>query len=617
MRLVEVKLANFRAYAQETSVAIDPLTILIGRNDAGKSSILDALDIFFNDATIEKDDCCVRTGQTEVTVACIFDELPAQLVIDEQHPTTLQAEHLLRGDGKLEIVKVYNCAAVKGKIANTYARARHPSVQGVDDLLGLKIGELRTRAQQRNVDLANTNQAIKAQLRQAIWAQAADLVLRDREVGLTKESGKEVWEQIQEQFPVYALFKSDRASTDQDPEAQDPMKAAIKDAIRRREAELNGVIADIRHELVQVATRTVEKIREMSPDLANQLHPEVKNKNWDSLFTVTLTGDDDIPINKRGSGTRRLVLLNFFRAKAEDTSVTRGSGVIYAVEEPETSQHPNHQIMLLDAFEDLVEQGRCQVLLTTHTPTLARRVNRSGLRLIRLANGKPEVEHGSEDATLQKIKDTLGVLPDHDVRVFFGVEGKHDINFLRRISTLLAAAEPDIPDLSKAEKDGLLVFVPLAGSNMELWITTLAGLDRPEFYLTDRDQAPPAQPRYFQHMAQWVARGCTAWATSKRELENYLHPSVLVAEAPGYAGTGANDFEDVPLLFAEAIHNAAPGAPAWATVPTDRKKDKASAAKKRLNTTCVERMTPALLTQADPNNDVRSWLRLIGQALNA
>jgi len=616
MRLVEIKLTNFRCYGQATSVAIDPLTVLIGRNDAGKSAVLDALDIFFNDSTIEKDDCCVRTAQTEVAISCVFEDLPAGLVIDEQYPTTLDAEYLVRMDGKLEILKVYNCASAKGKLTNTFAIARHPSTNGVDDLLGLRIEELRTRAQQRDVDLTTTNQTIKSQLRQAIWTQAADLALDDRRVSLANQSGKEVWEQIQKHFPVYALFKSDRSSTDQDAEAQDPLKAAIKEAIRRREVELNSVIGDIQHELMQVASRTVDKIREMSPDLANQLHPQVRNKNWDTLFTVTLTGDEDIPINKRGSGIRRLVLLNFFRAKAEEVSTTHDSGVIYAVEEPETSQHPNHQIMLLDAFEDLVEQGRCQVLLTTHTPTLARRVNRDSLRLISSPGSVPVIENGNVDATLQKIKETLGVLADHDVKVFFGVEGKHDINFLKRISALLSADEPDIPDLAKAEQNGALVFVPLAGSNLELWVTTLAGLNRPEFYLTDRDQPPPAQPKYHREMAQWTDRGCTAWATSKRELENYLPRTVLAAEAPGYAGTGA-DFEDVPMLFAEAVHSAAPGAPAWMTIPAERKKDKASSAKKRLNTTCVGRMTPALLTQADPNNDIRTWLRLIRRALEA
>ncbi len=615
MKLIEVKLTNFRGYANETSVLIDALTVLVGRNDAGKSSVLDALDIFFNDSTIERDDCCVRTASTEVRIACVFEDLPAAIIIDEQHPTTLQAEYLLRADGRLELVKTYDCAAAKGKFSGALARAVHPSAAGIDDLLSLKLPELKTKAQQRAVALTGVNQTAKAPMRRAIWSSADDLQLGLREVSLKKESAKDAFDQIQKYMPIYALFKSDRASTDQDAEAQDPLKAAIKEAIRRREDELNGVIADIRTELARVASRTVEKIREMSPDLANQLHPSVKNKPWDSLFTVTLTGEEDIPINKRGSGTRRLVLLNFFRAKAEDAAHERNTGVIYAVEEPETSQHPNHQLMLLDAFEQLVEQGQCQVLLTTHTPTLARRVNQNCLRLITLNNGVPTIENGSVDTTLQKIVDTLGVLPDHDVKVFFGVEGKHDISFLHHLSAALASAEPDIPDLMAEEANGRLVFVPLGGSSLELWVTRLQGLNRPEFYLTDRDNPPPQQPKYHQQVAAWTARGCTAWVTTKRELENYLHPSLLATAAVGYSGNGA-DFDDVPLLFAEAVHSAAPGAPPWALVPDEKRKDKASSAKSRLNNEVARQMTPALLSQIDPAGELRQWLREVGAALN-
>lgn len=616
MRLIEVKLKNFRGYAEETTIAIDPLTVLIGKNDAGKSSILDALDIFFNESAIEKEDSCVRIASTDIQIACVFDDLPTALIIDEQYPTSLQSEFLLREDGKLEIVKVYNCNAAKGKLSGVFAKARHPSTDGIDDLLSLKIAELRAKATQRGVDLTNVNQTMKAQLRGAIWDQARDVEFSERDVSLIKESGKEAFDQIQLYMPVYALFKSDRASTDQDAEAQDPLKSAIKEAIRSHEAVLNGVIEDIKRELETVAARTVDKIREMNPDLASQLHPAVKNKNWDSLFSVTLTGDDDIPINKRGSGTRRLVLLNFFRAQAENVSRNKGAGIIYAVEEPETSQHPNHQIMLLEAFEEIVEQGHCQVLVTTHTPTLARRVDRNSLRLVTRVNGQPVIEYGSVDATLTKVTETLGVLADHDVKVFLGVEGKHDINFLRHISNILSPVENDIPDLVAAEQQGRLVFVPLGGSSLDLWVTRLQGFNRPEFYLTDRDCPPPQQPKYHQYVAEWRGRGCTAWVTTPKELENYLHVSVLAAQAPGYAGTGA-DFDDVPSLFAEAVHSANPNANAWGTVSNEDKKKKESAAKKKLNNDCVMQMTPQLLTQADRMNDVRSWLREIGQALNA
>lgn len=155
MRLIEVKLTNFRGYANETSIKIDQLTVLVGRNDAGKSSIFDALDIFFNDATIEREDSCVRTESTDVRIACVFDDLPDSIIIDEQFPTTLQAEYLLRMDGKMEIIKTYDCSAAKGKLSGVYAKSLHPTAARIDDLLSLKLTELRTKAQQRGVDLTN------------------------------------------------------------------------------------------------------------------------------------------------------------------------------------------------------------------------------------------------------------------------------------------------------------------------------------------------------------------------------------------------------------------------------------------------------------------------------
>lgn len=452
MRLVELRVENFRAYREATTIALEPLTVLVGRNDAGKSSLLDALDIFFNDSPIESADCNVHSGSAEVEITCVFTDLPAQVIIDEQFQTSLADEYLLRADGRLEIRKKFSCSAAKGKCTSVSAFALHPGADGLGDLLTLKIAELKARAKQRDVNLEGVNGTIKAQLRRAIWNQAAELGTQEREVSLLKESGKELWEQLQRHMPLYALFKSDRASTDQDEEAQDPLKAAIKEAIRGRENELGGVLADIERELRRVADATVRKIKEMSPELASQLHPTVKNKNWDSLFSVSLTGDNQVPINKRGSGTRRLVLLNFFRAKADEDSVSRGSRVIYAIEEPETSQHPNHQIMLLEALEEMAEQRFCQVLVTTHTPTLARRVSRSALRLIDSAPVGPLIRLGTEDATLVDIKKTLGVLPDHDVKVFLGVEGKHDVRFLRRLSAILSRTEPYIPNLETEEK---------------------------------------------------------------------------------------------------------------------------------------------------------------------
>ena len=615
MKIEEVKLQNFRAYRNETTIAFNDFTVLVGRNDAGKSSVLDALNVFFNDVEIDNDDASAHGDSTNVRISCVFSDLPNQLVLDDQHPTTLQNEYLVREDGRLEICRVFNCSAPKGKPTRIFAKAHHPTADGCADLLSLKIKDLKTRATDRLVSLDGINQTIKTELRAAIWAQAPGLNLAPSEVDLSVEAGKAAWEQIQLSLPVFALFKSDRASTDQDEEAQNPMKAAIKETAKKHEQELGGLIAQVKTELERVAKKTVEKIREMSPDLANTLTPQVKTKNWDSLFTVTLDGEDGISINKRGSGTRRLVLLNFFRAKAEDASTTRGTGAIYAVEEPETSQHPNHQLMLLDAFLDLTAQGCAQVILTTHTPTLARKVDRQFLRLIRIEGGNPVVHHGNLDATLEAIKATLGVLADHDVKVFVGVEGKWDIEFFRRISKMLHAGDPSIPDLNVAEAARTLIFVPLGGSSLELWATTLAGLNLPEMYFTDRDTPAAAPPKYHLQMAAWNARpNCNARCTSKLELENYIHPVAIRAVVPAFP-LAIGDFDDVPLMLAEAIHVSDPLAPAWAAVADETKKDKASRAKRRLNMECVDKMTPALLAQSDPNGEIVTFLRDIGVKL--
>lgn len=48
MRLTTLKLKNFRGYRGETVVGFDDLTAFVGKNDVGKSTILEALDFFFS-----------------------------------------------------------------------------------------------------------------------------------------------------------------------------------------------------------------------------------------------------------------------------------------------------------------------------------------------------------------------------------------------------------------------------------------------------------------------------------------------------------------------------------------------------------------------------------------
>ncbi|MCY2951891.1 MAG: ATP-binding protein [Planctomycetota bacterium] len=615
MRLIQMKVSGFRCYKAETTIDFGKLSVFIGKNDAGKSAILDTLAVFFDDKTPpDGDDRCVHSDNNQVRITCVFSEVPESLVIDAAYSTTLKDEYLLNGSDQLEITKVYECPSPgKPKLKGIFARAHHPTTTSYEDLLVLTNSKLKGRARELGVDLASVDQRVDTQLRSAIWKHAPSLGLKEIDIELKSETTGKIWEKLKASLPVYALFKSDRPSTDQDEEAQDPMKYAIKEAIKAQQAELEKVTKAVETQVQEIANRTVEKIREFDKDLASQLNPRVANKSWDTLFTVSLTGDNQIPINKRGSGTRRLVLLSFFRAQAERDAQSHNTGVIYAVEEPETSQHPNNQKLLLGAFEELSERPDSQVILTTHTPVLAKRVNKASLWFVGREGGDVVIRSGEDDTIIPEMVRSLGVLPDHGVRAFFGVEGRHDIKFLQTISRVLASAGEAVPDLGKAEENGHLVFVPLGGSSLDLWVSRLKKLGRPEFYLMDRDTIPPLEPRYKTCADMLKAQvNTTVWTTDKMELENYIHPSVIVEDYPNYAGTGA-DFENVPNLFAQAVYESNPQDRTWAEVEADKEllKKKESNAKRHLNTTYVGKLTPELLTEIDKKGEVRAWLKSI------
>lgn len=105
---------------------------------------------------------------------------------------------------------------------------------------------------------------------------------------------------------------------------------------------LDIIFTKVKGATEEVANQTLEKLGEMNPDLASELVPNFEVPKWSSIFKCGLMSDLNIPINKRGSGVRRLILLNFFRAKVERSRNSLGnSNVIYAFEELETDLHPN------------------------------------------------------------------------------------------------------------------------------------------------------------------------------------------------------------------------------------------------------------------------------------
>ncbi|MFX3625020.1 MAG: ATP-binding protein [Ectobacillus sp.] len=377
MKLTAVKVENFRSYLGKATIDLSDFTTLIEKNDAGKSTILEALEIFFNSEIVKPDvdDVCKFSGEKTFAITCVFDNLPSHIVIDDSVSTTFGAEYLLNQQGKLEIKKVYTCSAssVKSSVfLNTFA----PDIPHFTELVTLNNNALKTMAKELAIVEQLYNKASNVSLRDAIRTRLRDAhpntVSTDflLEIGGTNKNLKEIYTKIQKSLPHCALFQADRPSKADDNEVQNLLKLAIKNAIDQVNEQLETIKNAVQNEVMEVANHTLQKLAEMDPALAQELGPQPKKEpEWHKIFNFTLDGDNDIPINKRGSGVRRLILLNFFRAQAERASQKRN--IILAVEEPETAQHPNNQRKLVETLMTLSEQQNYQVLVTTHVPAIA------------------------------------------------------------------------------------------------------------------------------------------------------------------------------------------------------------------------------------------------------
>ena len=235
MKIKEVRIKNFRVYKNQIEIPLDNLNVFIGKNDIGKSSILEALDIFFNDkdasVKLEKNDLnktAEKEQDEEISISVVFADFPEEIDIDSGNKTTFKSEYLLNNENLLEIKKVYK----NGRISDIFIRANHPTSDLAKDLLLKKQADLKKIVEDNNFTCSDKKK--NAELRRAIRENSENLKLEEIDISINKKDtdAKAMWDNLQKYLPVYALFQSDRSNNDQDTEVQDPMKLAVKEVIQ-------------------------------------------------------------------------------------------------------------------------------------------------------------------------------------------------------------------------------------------------------------------------------------------------------------------------------------------------------------------------------------------------
>ena len=529
MKIVKLHIKNFRGFKNVEIEFDEKFNVIVGKNDVGKSTILESLEVFFNNSTVKIDteDLCKFSNEDYIEIGISFKLESFEIRIDTI-PTFLHKEYLLDEHGLLNIVKRWDCSkrSITKASEKIFIRANYP--KGFEDpLITLKNTDLKSRI----IDIfgdnlpedvkKNTNSTMRLALYK-YYSDLSDFDLEPTLIELNKEDAKKIWMNLQKDIPLFFLFQSDRANKDSDKEVQDPLKAITKLAISEVQDDLERVVSSIERLVTQVAQDTVDKMQEMDSSLAESLKPNLSQKNWDSLFSFTFIGDDDVPINKRGSGFRRLLLLNYFRAEAERANETRRP-IIYAIEEPETALHPNWQLMLIKSLLELSNNNNTQIFITTHSPALASTVSYDYIRFIKKETNTHYIRSGS-NTNLDEVCATLGIMPTisayndlRELKVILCLEGVNDVKFFYNIGNLF-----DI-DL---ENDSRVLVIPLGGGTLIEWVNKsyLDKLTLPQVHIYDNDVAE------YQEVINIIndrADGSIGRLTRMIEMENYIHPCLI------------------------------------------------------------------------------------------
>lgn len=145
-----------------------------------------------------------------------------------------------------------------------------------------------------------------------------------------------------------------------------------------------------------------------------------------------MEGGKEVSIDKKGDGTKRRITMALLEYKKEQSLLEHDTSTIYLLDEPDTHLHVKAQIEFLDTVKGFSHNGS-QVILTTHSPFIINAVSPGQLRLLENNDNRSKVRSLKQDVNLaDRVLRSLGV---ENTYLFFSrhiviVEGETEEQFL-------------------------------------------------------------------------------------------------------------------------------------------------------------------------------------------
>lgn len=380
MKLVEFSVTNYRSITNANKLALQNLTVLVGKNNEGKSNLLTALNVAMT---------AVLTHGLERPFirSCPYYDWEKDFPL-QYRGRTQGVESRFRLDFQLE----------NGEVAEFHTET---GIRGNDAIaICVRIG--RDNMPKIEVPKKGTSSYNK------------------KSAEVTRFVSKKI---------IFNYIQAIRTEG----MALSALTHAIADQMRflQDDEEYRNALAKVKaiqqHVLDEIAARLLEPLKTFLPTLQDVA---IKQKDPDGLIPRTVARDIDVIINdglatsisNKGDGIKSLVTL----AILKDRQRFNGASII-AIEEPESHLHSGAIHSLVDVVHKMAENN--QVIITTHNPLFVQQ-NRIASNII-VDGGKARPAKN-----IAEIRDILGVMPSDNLRnarYLVLVEGENDVIALGKI----------------------------------------------------------------------------------------------------------------------------------------------------------------------------------------
>ncbi len=539
MKLRKAAYENYRGIQNCIEIDYGNTSIFVGRNDAGKSTLLRGLDLFLNNTEALPDIANAFTESGTCSIELAFEGPFPPITIDEAIPTSFESELLLDENNQLRIKKEWD--ATKSQIKPvTYIRRK---THGDEDFLLETERQLITRCRANDIETqkANGEEFNNPEKREKLREKFAET---GKEVAFVWEKlptsgstrAKQIHDQVKSALPTFEYFRADTVLSEAEASIQRHFRGIASKAMI--EAGIGDVETKVREVLDGVLEEISTKMNQVLPD-SDQVGSSV-NFDWSKGVNTGFKSVNDqaaLPLTFRGDGFRRITMMSYFEYLAEEKAGA-DQKMIFGFEEPETFLHPKAQEQLHEKLLGLENSGY-QVVVTTHSPIVVGASDTSTISHITSESGNYNVEQNVDN--IQLIADDLGITPDNQfirlferAKVLVLVEGPDDVSSFNYMAQLYRD-ENKIPATFEEQE---IVLVPIGGCDSVMhWVNLniLNDLDKPYYAIQDSDRDGQADPSPTRE--KLLELGFTEtddfWVLRKRALENYINKQALERLIPG------------------------------------------------------------------------------------